>query len=279
MCYYNNDILNKPIYGALYNWYAVNNASGLAYLEKNGIQEVGWRVPTDTDFITLSTELGGDVVAGGKLKEQGSSHWSVNVGASNSSGFTALPGGLRFDEGSFFNINSNGYIHGSNEYNATRNWAIHLMGANTDLELYNTLKKYGFTVRLVRDIVVPESLGPEMVDQDLWCAVDLLSYYNWVGANWSGDGTKLTSAGEPGNPLQKLDFWEVGKTYRVVVEVNWISGWFEVYDGFVYTYYITSSGIHTFDVTPTMPGIGGDLYLDSSSFYGDVLSLSIKEIL
>ena len=278
MCYYNNDILNKPIYGALYNWFAINNVLGIAYLERNGVQEVEWKIPTDADFDTLSIELGEDAIAGGKLKEVGVDHWSApNTGADNSSGFTALGANRRTEFGVFDVLNTFGYLWTSSEFSASNAIRRVLSYDTSTFAKTNINKKNGLSVRLVRDIVIPENLGPEMIDQVLWCAVDLDPYYDYIGDNWIGTGTKLISSGEPGYTLQRINFWEVGKTYRVVVDVIWISGWFEVFDGMVYTYYISSSGVHSFDITPVALGTG--LYLDSSSFYGEVLSLSIKEIL
>lgn len=91
-CWYENDSLNKSPYGALYNWHAVNS---------DKLCPAGWHIPSDNEWITLATFLGGDNVAGYKMKEAGTSHWlSPNTNADNSSGFTALPGGYRFDDGS-----------------------------------------------------------------------------------------------------------------------------------------------------------------------------------
>ena len=85
-CYYNNDPANGAIYGKLYNWYAVNDPRGLA--------PQGWHVPNNTEWTNLIDCLGGQAVAGGKMKEAGTTHWlSPNTGASNSSGFLGLPGG------------------------------------------------------------------------------------------------------------------------------------------------------------------------------------------
>lgn len=95
-CWYNNDpATNKNIYGALYNWYTVNTGK---------LCPTGWHVPTDAEWITLTTYLG-NVNAGGKLKETGTTHWLVpNTGATNESGFTALPGGSRWYDGVFGGI-------------------------------------------------------------------------------------------------------------------------------------------------------------------------------
>jgi uncharacterized protein (TIGR02145 family) len=93
-CWYNNDVQDyKDIYGALYNWYAANTGK---------LCPKGWHVPTDSEWTTLTTYLGGESVAGGKLKETGTTHWnSPNTGATNETGFTALPGGWRSSYGRF----------------------------------------------------------------------------------------------------------------------------------------------------------------------------------
>jgi len=87
-CYYDNDSTNGNVYGKLYNRYAV--------LDSRNIAPLGWRVATGTDWRSMILYMGGDGVAGGKLKETGFEHWnSPNTGATNQYGFTALPGGSR----------------------------------------------------------------------------------------------------------------------------------------------------------------------------------------
>ncbi len=88
-CYYrNNKAKYDSVYGALYNWYVIN--------DPRGITPKGWHVPTDYEYNDLSTYLGKNSVVGGKMKEKGTKHWKApNTGATNSSGFTALPGGMR----------------------------------------------------------------------------------------------------------------------------------------------------------------------------------------
>jgi uncharacterized protein (TIGR02145 family) len=100
-CWYNNDGPSyKATYGALYNWYAVN--SGL-------LCPIGWHVSSIADWTTLIDFLGGSSIAGGKLKEIGTLYWnSPNTGATNESGFSALPGGIRFG-GYFSNIGAGSY--------------------------------------------------------------------------------------------------------------------------------------------------------------------------
>ena len=94
-CWYKNSESGfKSTYGGLYNWYAVNTGK---------LCPTGWHVPSVDEYVVLLTYLGGDKIAGGKLKEAGLTHWSApNLGATNGSGFTALPGGGRY------NINSEG---------------------------------------------------------------------------------------------------------------------------------------------------------------------------
>ena len=87
-CYYENDTINRSIYGLLYNWYAV--------ADTRKICPDGWHVPTDAEFTILEEYLGGTNYAGMKMKEVSQVHWaSPNLGATNESGFTAVPGGSR----------------------------------------------------------------------------------------------------------------------------------------------------------------------------------------
>jgi uncharacterized protein (TIGR02145 family) len=109
-CYYNYDIANNNTYGKLYNGYAVNDSRNIC--------PVGFRVPTRAEFTTLNTYLGTN--AGGKLKETATTHWaSPNTGATNSSGFTGLPGGYMGDAGSSANIGLQGYFWTSTSAGST----------------------------------------------------------------------------------------------------------------------------------------------------------------
>jgi uncharacterized protein (TIGR02145 family) len=111
--WYNNDFASyKNLYGALYNWYAVNTGK---------LCPTGWQAPSDVNWKTLITFLGGEYVAGNSLKEAGTTHWaSPNTGATNSSGFSGLPGGYRFNgNGSFDWLFSTGLWWTSTEYSTT----------------------------------------------------------------------------------------------------------------------------------------------------------------
>lgn len=143
----NNDYASYgSVYGALYNWYAVNNAHGLA--------PTGWRVPSDTDWATLITYLGGGLVAGGTLKEIGLDHWAVpNAGATDGYGFKALPGGLRAEDGVFYVMTTAGYWWTSSEFSALVAWYINMGYLNSTINTLNVFnKKRGYSIRCMRDI-------------------------------------------------------------------------------------------------------------------------------
>jgi uncharacterized protein (TIGR02145 family) len=142
--YSNDSSIYDSIYGKLYNWYAVDNSSGLC--------PVGWHVPTNAEFLVLMNYLGGSNDAGGKMKESGYTHWNApNTGADNSSGFRALPGGYRGPNGNYKDHGSDGDFWSATESNLSEGLFIYL---NTGLKSFGHgpySKKYGFSVRCLRD--------------------------------------------------------------------------------------------------------------------------------
>ena len=143
-CYYNNDPALGAIYGKLYNLYAVNDQRGLA--------PTGWHVPSDEEWTTLSTYLGGKGVAGDKMKEAGTTHWwSPNTGATNSSGFSALPGGYRNFTVQFKDIGFNGSWWSSTEDDTSNVWYRYLFYKNAGINRSLSVKNFGFSVRCVKD--------------------------------------------------------------------------------------------------------------------------------
>jgi uncharacterized protein (TIGR02145 family) len=145
-CYYNNDPANGAIYGKLYNWYAVNDPRGLA--------PQGWHIPTDEEWTTLSTKLGGRFVAGGKMKTTGTTRWfTPNTGATNESGFAGLPGGFLFGSGSFLDVGGTGYWWSASEnvgYTITAGCRF-LNYNNGYLNGNAAWKAEGLSVRCLRD--------------------------------------------------------------------------------------------------------------------------------
>ena len=139
-CYDNNGS-NCDIYGRLYTWEAATSAC-----------PDGWHLPSDDEWTTLIDFLGGEDVAGGKMKETGTTHWnSPNTGATNSSGFTALPGGYRSTNGGFYDRGSFGIWWSATEYSSASAWDRKL-GYDTDgVDRDGRSKEDGFSVRCVRD--------------------------------------------------------------------------------------------------------------------------------
>ena len=111
-CYYENKDENGTIYGKLYNWFAVNDPRGLA--------PEGFHIPSDGEWTTLTDYLGGKRIAGSQLMETGITHWERNPFATNSSGFTGLPGGFRKYDGSFDQIGCQGVFWCKSEYRNNR---------------------------------------------------------------------------------------------------------------------------------------------------------------
>jgi uncharacterized protein (TIGR02145 family) len=175
-CYYDNDPANGAKYGRLYNWFAVADPRGLC--------PAGWHVPSDEEWTKLEDYLGGRNVAGNKLKSiqfwekvdeecQNCKSWTeeyrrkvachqckdsrksgrkVSLGT-NSSGFSALPGGLRDYSGLFGigSIGGNGYWWSSTENSSDYVWYLKLNYGNGESDRYVDDKRHGFCVRCLRD--------------------------------------------------------------------------------------------------------------------------------
>lgn len=144
-CWYNNDSATGAVYGKLYNWYAVNDPRGLA--------PVGWHIPSDAEWATLTSFLGGYGVAGGKLKETGTVHWAApNTGATNSSGFIGLPGGAReHTDGTFNNYIVVGYWWSSTYFDSFNAWYHDMYYAGAEVYRFSISKRHGLSVRCLKD--------------------------------------------------------------------------------------------------------------------------------
>lgn len=139
-CWYNNNkATNKKLYGGLYNWYTVNTGK---------LCPTGWHVPSETEWKTMITYLGG-ADAGDKLQETGTTHWlRPNTGATNESGYTALPGGCRILSGTFVTLGYCSYWWSSNGGNAGARF-VGYYDSGIERGSYN--KQFGLSVRCVRD--------------------------------------------------------------------------------------------------------------------------------
>ena len=147
-CYYSNDALNGGKYGKLYNYYAVIDSRGLA--------PNGYHIPSISEWSSLLTCLG-ELQAGGLLKSTGTlqgnnGFWlSPNQGATNSTRFTALPGGYRDKDGVFGNVNLDGVFWSKSEQTSQNAWYLLLNANYANAGKYENSKTYGFSVRIVQD--------------------------------------------------------------------------------------------------------------------------------
>jgi uncharacterized protein (TIGR02145 family) len=144
-CSYNNDDANIPVYGRLYNWFAIKDSRGLA--------PSGWHIPSDAEWQILADYLGGDDMAGGKMKEAGTLHWNItDSGATNESGFSALPGGYRLIYGgAFIGLGYDAAFYSSTEFESNYAWFRALLSTDSHIKRLRNLEQSGLSVRCVRD--------------------------------------------------------------------------------------------------------------------------------
>jgi len=144
--WYNNDeLVNKNIYGALYNWYSVNTGN---------LCPAGWHVPSLEEWHTLVTYLEGDSIADENLRERGTIHWIFDTCANNNTGFTLLPAGNREADGRFFNLGLSAHLWSSFEdyENAVqRCWNIGLEWHISKIYWTPYSSKFGASVRCLKD--------------------------------------------------------------------------------------------------------------------------------
>lgn len=152
---YDNNSSNCDAYGRLYDWETIMNGESSSNKVPSGVQGIcppGWHVPSDAEWEIIADHLGGSVVAGGKMKEAGYAHWdSPNTGATNESGFTALPGGVRDANGSFNILGNLGYWWSSTEYNSSNAWGRYLLADDDDVGRLNFDETLGFSLRCLKD--------------------------------------------------------------------------------------------------------------------------------
>jgi uncharacterized protein (TIGR02145 family) len=132
---------NGDIYGYLYNWYSAKKAC-----------PAGWHLPNDAEWTKLVSFLGTKTTAGGKLKEKGTNHWlSPNTGATNETGFSALPGGYCNKTGTFSDLGKSGFWWSSTSTgtNFASDWSMY--SQNTDISNYGDNMEIGVSVRCIKD--------------------------------------------------------------------------------------------------------------------------------
>jgi uncharacterized protein (TIGR02145 family) len=163
ICDYANNPANSEVYGKLYNWYAVNDARNLA--------PAGWHVPNESEWMELQFTLGDQNIVGGKLKETGTTHWKdLNTGATNETGFSALPGGGRFiSDGEFMYLGECSYWWTSSLVPNTGGTAYSplISNAYSWLGTINSSQiRSGLSVRCVKDLPPPQISSATIKDFD-----------------------------------------------------------------------------------------------------------------
>ncbi|MCD4679592.1 MAG: hypothetical protein K8S00_04325 [Bacteroidales bacterium] len=152
---------NYNTYGVLYNWPAAMAGANSSSSIPSGIQGAcpdGWHLPSDAEWTVLTDNLGGASVAGGEMKETGTTHWiAPNTGATNNSGFTALPAGIRsghpLEVGRFKLRTRNTYIWSSTDESSSYPYALYRLMVYNYAKVYGfpLYQSYGFSVRCVKD--------------------------------------------------------------------------------------------------------------------------------
>jgi uncharacterized protein (TIGR02145 family) len=146
---YDNDPSNADIYGNLYNWAVVG--------DDRGVCPDGWHVPSDGEYTVLTDYLGGEDIAGGKMKEAGLGHWNyysdeITEDATNESGFTGLPAGYRYTgNGYYYSMGYLGYFWSSSENDSTTAWYRKLYYSSSDVYRGGPDRQGGFSIRCLGD--------------------------------------------------------------------------------------------------------------------------------
>ena len=147
---------NYETYGVLYNWPAAmagELSSNTNPSSVHGVCPDGWHLPSDAEWTELINYLGGEEIAGGKMKETGYTHWiSPNTGATNESGFTGLPGGNRNDfHSSFREFGTGGYFWSATESSSPRVFTRKIGYSYTNMYRNSDTKPNGISVRCIKD--------------------------------------------------------------------------------------------------------------------------------
>jgi len=219
---YNDDTAYCNIYGGLYQWDEIMNYQTIE--SSQGICPCGWHVPADTSWTILSDYLGGNMIAGGHMKEAGLSHWiTPNLGATNSSGFTALPAGYKKLNGLSREKGEISFLWSSTQASVHEAWDIQLGYDNEMANATFDLKTYGFSVRCLKDTIIqlptPAYGGPDTLSvsgdsialmgntpvygQGLWSIIS-------GNAGYLADSTKPTTMFYGLPSMKYILVWEIG---------------------------------------------------------------------
>jgi uncharacterized protein (TIGR02145 family) len=215
---YNDQESNCNIYGGLYQWSEL-----MQYVIIEGAQGLcmpGWHIPTDAEWTILTNYLGGDSEAGGKLKEAGTNHWATpNTGATNSSGFTGLPGGTLNIDNNFADLTNSAYFWSSSPQDDSHPWDRKLDYQFQGVFRQSSLKNEGFSARCFRDTCISNTTsdaGPNQFNVPGTSAI-LAANAPGVGetGTWnifSGSGGSLINPSDPATTFNGI----ASETYQLV---------------------------------------------------------------
>ena len=142
-CWFNNDSIDHKGFGKLYNWHVVNDSRNVC--------PSGWRVPTDSDWAILTSHLGGENTAGLKLKTRKDKAWNNLNAIGNASGFDAMPGGVRYSNGSFFDKYYFGYYWSSTIDKPGFSWSRVIDNYNDFIIVSVGFQNNGFSIRCLKN--------------------------------------------------------------------------------------------------------------------------------
>ncbi|MCX6272513.1 MAG: hypothetical protein NTU44_15110, partial [Bacteroidetes bacterium] len=215
---YNNDSANCAMYGGLYQWKEMMQYSTLP--GSQGICPQGFHVPGNSEWSNLSSFLGGVLVAGGKLKETGFSHWTdPNTGATNESEFTALGAGFRYVDGNYFNLlNNNGFWSSSaNGNDSARIYALRYNTGSFNNSVKN--KGTGYSIRCIKDSCFIVSTAQAGLDQTIFTGSTAILAANtppvWQTGTWTIAGG-ISGSFENVNDPASLFTGQGGQIYKLV---------------------------------------------------------------
>lgn len=161
---YNDNPLNCGIYGGLYQWNELMNYNAGSNTNPSGVQGIcptGWHIPSKTEYNQMLTYLDPTVIlstgytgvdAGGKIKEAGTSHWAwPNIGATNSSNFSALPGGWVTGSNTSLDMAYEGYFWTSAEFSIYASWVVGISYNSSQVNSISSMKELGYSIRCIKD--------------------------------------------------------------------------------------------------------------------------------
>ncbi len=200
---YNNSETYCNIYGGLYQWNEMMNYTTGAGAQ--GICPEGWYLPSDTEWCILENEVDPTIPCsgtswrgvdgGGKLKEAGTNHWSSpNTGATNSSGFTALPGGSRSETLLVWGLNLSGVWWSSSQYNTVASWQRSLSYEKAGIIRYPNAKSFGFSVRCIKADFNP----PKLYNLNLEMKPTGIAAITGEGQYQTGEQVNVVAEADPG---------------------------------------------------------------------------------